>query len=342
MTRTLRVAVVGAGGWGRNLVRNFATLRGATLAWVCDLSDEALRETAATWPSTPCTRSYLEVVGDDRVEGVVVATNPSEHHAIARAALLAGKDVFVEKPLALDAERARDLCDIAERNARILMVGHVLLFHPAVVALHRLVRDGELGDLLYLHAQRLNLGVARRNENAWWALAPHDVALANYLFDAVPTEVALHGGGFLRGESDALDVAFATLRYPAGRMAHVHVSWLDPHKTRRMTVVGTRQMAVFDDASPDQKLTLFDRGAEPASFVSYEQGLSARSGEIRIPAVRLEEPLRLECEAFLHAMRTRQPPRSDGRSGLAVVGALEAGARSIRSGGGFVPVAGSR
>lgn len=339
MTRTQRVAVIGAGGWGKNLVRKFATSRDATLAWVCDLSERALEEVSSSWPSVRCTRSYQEVLEDPSVQGVVVATNAGEHHAIARAALRSGKDVFVEKPLTLDPERSRDLCDTADGAGRILMVGHLLLYHPAVVALRRLIRDGELGDLLYLYSQRLNLGVSRRSESAWWALAPHDVALANYFFDAVPTDVALHGGGFMSGDSDLLDVGFATLRYPAGRMAHVHVSWLDPHKTRRVTVVGTRRMAVFDDASPDQKLVLFDRGIEPATILSYEQGLDMRSGEIRSPPVRMEEPLRLECDAFLEAMRTRQPPRTDGRSGLEVVRALDAGARSVRSGGAFVPVA---
>ena len=338
MTEPVAVAVVGAGGWGKNLVRNFATVKGARLAWVCDLSEEARAQAAVSYPSTKCTDSYEQALGDPAVRAVVVATNAPSHHAVARAALLAGKDVFVEKPLALSSSHARELCELADKGGRILMVGHLLLYHPAVDALRKLIDDGELGDVLYLYAQRLNLGVVRRDENAWWSLAPHDVSLANYLLGETPVAVSVTGAAFLQKQNDVHDVVFGTLHYPAGRLAHVHVSWLDPHKTRKLTIVGSKKMAVFDDASADQKLVLFDKGVEPPQSVSYEEGVRVRTGEIRIPALRMQEPLRRECEAFLRAVETRKAPLADGRSGLAVVRVLEAGAESLKVGGRAVTI----
>jgi predicted dehydrogenase len=330
------VALVGAGAWGQNLLRNFATLPGARLAWVCDASERA-RALASASCGARVTADLDHVLGDAAVRGVVVATNAGSHHAIASAALRAGKDVLVEKPLALSGDDAAELCDLAERGGRVLMVGHLLLYHPAVEALKGLLDAGELGDALYLYSQRLNLGIVRPDENAWWSLAPHDVALANHLLGAEPESISA-SGTTLGARPDAHDVVFATLLYPRGRLAHVHVSWLDPQKTRRLTVVGTRQMAVFDDASADEKLVVFDKGVEPPSAVTYADGVRVRTGEIRIPAVRMEEPLRRECAAFVRAIVTRKAPLTDGASGLAVVRALEAGARSLAARGRPEPV----
>jgi predicted dehydrogenase len=330
MTEPVVVAVVGVGGWGQNLLRNFGTLPGARLAWVCDLAEPARAAAAAAYPSARCVEDYQSAFADPAVQAVVIATDARSHHEVASAALRAGKDVFVEKPLALSTVHAEDLCDLADRGDRILMVGHLLLYHPALDALRRLIEDGELGEILYLYAQRLNLGVVRRDENAWWSLAPHDVSVANYLLGAEPDSVSATGGTFLQRPTDIEDVVFATLQYPGRRLAHIHVSWLDPHKTRRLTVVGSKKMAVFDDASADQKLVLFDKGVEPPHAVSYAEGVRIRTGDIRIPALRMQEPLRRECEAFLRAVQTREPPLADGRSGLAVVRVLEAGTRSLK------------
>ncbi len=200
-------------------------------------------------------------------------------------------------------------------------------------ALRALIEAGELGEVHYLVCRRLNLGVVRQDENAWWSLAPHDLSIARYLLDADPTAVACHGGTFLQTEAGVEDVVFGTVRFAGGRLAHVHVSWLDPHKVRSLTVVGSKKMAVFDDTSPDQKLAIYDKGAiAPPAAVSYADGVRVRTGDIRIPAIRMAEPLRQECEAFIEAVRSRVPPLADGRSGLAVVRALEAGARSLESG----------
>jgi predicted dehydrogenase len=273
------------------------------------------------------------------VSAVVVATQAPSHFEVAEATLRAGRDVFVEKPLCLSGDQAATLCDLAQRGGRILMVGHLLLYHPAVERLKGLIDDGELGDVLYVYAQRVNLGVVRRDENAWWSLAPHDISVANYLLGASPVAVSATGSSYLQSERGIEDVVFATLHYPGGRMAHVHVSWLDPHKTRKLTVVGNRKMAVFDDASPDQKLAVFDKGVEPPATLTYEEGVRIRTGDILIPALRMAEPLRRECMAFLEAVRSRKPPVADGPSGLHVVRALEAGSASLAQGGARIELA---
>ncbi len=323
------LAVVGAGGWGRNLVRNYADLPGVELRYVCDKSQAAREAAARAHPRVRAVEDLAPVLADREVRAVVVCTDAPSHHEVALAALRAERDVFVEKPLTLSAQTSEELCRAATASSRILMVGHLLLYHPAVEMLRNIIEQGELGDVLYVYAQRLNLGVVRRDENAWWSLAPHDISVANYLLGDVPASVTASGGTFLQRERALEDVVFATLHYPAGRLAHVHVSWLDPHKTRRLTVVGSKKMAVFDDASADQKLVLFDKGVEPPATLTYEEGVRIRTGDIRIPALRMVEPLRRECEAFVRAVRTRETPRASGVSGLAVVRALEAGSRSL-------------
>ena len=328
------VAIVGAGGWGRNHVRNFAMLPGAELRYVCDRSEQVRRGHAAAYPNARCVAEADEALQDDAVRAVVIATDAPSHYEVARAALLAGKDVLVEKPLALSVAHARELCALADAEQQVLMVGHLLLYHPVVQALRGFIEAGELGEVLYVVTQRTNLGVVRSDENAWWSLAPHDLSVVSYLLGAEPESVAASGGVFLQKDAGIEDVVFAAVRYPEGRMAHVHVSWLDPHKARRLTVVGTRKMAVFDDTSPDQKLAIYDKGVEaPPEAVSYAEGVRVRTGDIRIPAVRMSEPLQRECAAFLDAVRTRKRPLADGRSGLAVVQALEAGSRSLAEGG---------
>lgn len=327
------VAVVGAGGWGKNHVRNYAAIAEAELRYVCD-RDEGIRATmAALYPSVTAVTDLQVVLDDPAVSAVVVATHAPSHFEVADAVLRAGRDLFVEKPLCLSGDQAAALCALAQEGGRILMVGHLLLYHPAVERLKALINDGELGQVLYIYAQRVNLGVVRREENAWWSLAPHDISVANYLLGASPEAVSATGSSYLQSERGIEDVVFATLHYPGGRMAHVHVSWLDPHKTRKLTVVGDRKMAVFDDTSADQKLAVFDKGVEPPATLTYEEGVRIRTGDILIPALKMAEPLRRECLAFLDAVRTRKAPVADGRSGLHVVRALEGGSASLAQGG---------
>lgn len=326
-------AVVGAGGWGRNHVRNFATMAGSKLKYVCDLNP-ATQNLVAQYPDVTATTDLRVILDDKSVQAAIVATNAPTHFEVARQLLEAGKDVLVEKPLTLGSESALKLCELAEANKRVLMVGHLLLFHPAVETLKNLIDQGELGEILYVVSQRLNLGVVRKDENAWWSLAPHDVSIANYLLGEEPTAVTATGGVFLQRERGIEDVVFATLHYgdeASSKLAHVHVSWLDPHKIRRLTVVGSKKMAVFDDGSSDQKLTLYDKGAvPPPAAVSYEEGVRVRTGDIVIPALRMTEPLQRECAAFLRAVETREAPLANGRAGLAVVRVLEAGTKSIQ------------
>ncbi|MCA9603620.1 MAG: Gfo/Idh/MocA family oxidoreductase [Myxococcales bacterium] len=335
---SVAVCVVGAGGWGKNHVRNFASIPGSELRYVCDRADKVREAVRRDFPGTTPVAELSEALADKTLAAVVVATDAPSHFALAKAALEAGKDVFVEKPLTLVPAEAEELCALAAKGGRILMVGHLLLYHPAIDKLKHLVTSNELGDVLYLTAQRLNLGVVRKDENAWWSLAPHDISVANHLLGAEPEAVSATGGVYLQKERGIEDVVFATLHYPNGRVAHVHVSWLDPHKTRRMTIVGSRKMAVFDDASPDQKVTLFDKGVEPPATATYEEGVRIRTGDILVPALRMQEPLRRECEAFLEAVRTRKAPLADGRSGAAVVKVLAAGTESLKKGGARVEI----
>lgn len=327
-------AVVGAGGWGKNHVRNFAAMPEAELRYVCDRSEDILGGVAAQYPGVTVCGDLNQILADPEVRALVIATDAPNHFPVAKAALEAGKDILVEKPLTLSAADSEELCSIAEEGGRIVMVGHLLLYHSAVRRLRELIEEGELGTILYATAHRLNLGVVRRDENAWWSLAPHDISVINYLLGADPTSVSATGGVFLQQERGLEDVVFASLEYPGGRMAHVHVSWLDPHKTRRLVVVGDKKMAVFDDTSQDRKLTLYDKGVHaPPSAVGYADAMRVRKGDILVPALDLREPLRRECAAFLEAVRTRRPPLADGRSGASVVRVLEAGARSLAESG---------
>lgn len=336
------IAVVGAGGWGQNHVRNYAAVREADLRYVCDWDEGIRTAMAALYPSVAMAADLETVLNDPAVTAIVVATPAPSHFEVAEAALRARRDVFVEKPLCLSGDQASKLCALAARGSRILMVGHLLLYHPAIERLKRLIDDGELGNVLYVYAQRVNLGVVRQEENAWWSLAPHDISVANYLLGASPQAVSATGSCYLQPERGIEDVVFATLHYPGGRMAHVHVSWLDPHKTRKLTVVGDRKMAVFDDTSADQKLAVFDKGVEPPATLSYEEGVRIRTGDILIPALKMAEPLRRECLAFVEAVRTRKPPVADGESGLDVVRALEAGSASLSQGGTRIELFGGR
>lgn len=333
------IAVVGAGGWGKNHVRNYAAIPEADLRYVCDRDEGIRSKMAVLYPSARAVADTHVAFADPAVSAIVVATQAPSHFEIAKAALEAGRDVFVEKPLCLSSEQAEQLCRLAEDGGRILMVGHLLLYHPAVERLKRIIDDGEIGDVLYIYAQRVNLGVVRREENAWWSLAPHDISVANYLLGAFPEAVSATGSSYLQPDRGIEDVVFATLHYPGGRMAHIHVSWLDPHKTRRLTVVGDRKMAVFDDTSADQKLAVFDKGVEPPATLSYEEGVRIRTGDILIPALKMAEPLRRECSAFLEAVRTRKAPVADGQSGLHVVRALEGGSASLARGGARIELA---
>ena len=311
------VAVAGLGPWGANLARNFNEL--ARLAWVCDPSPERLEAAAARYPATRATSSFDELLADDAVEAVVVATPVPTHAELARRALAAGKHVFVEKPMALGADDAEALVALAEERGLALLPGHLLLYHPGVLKLKELVDAGELGQVLYVYGNRQNLGTIRQDENALWSLGVHDLSVILFLLDEEPSEVLARGESFLKPGVE--DVVFCHLRFPSGKAAHMHLSWLDPHKMRRMTVVGTEKMAVFDDMELDRKVTVYDSAAEP-SLRSYGEW-STRTGDVYSPRVPNAEPLRLECEHFLGLVRGESDGLAAARAGLGVVRALE-------------------
>jgi predicted dehydrogenase len=337
MSQPISIAVVGTGDWGANLVRNYANLPGARLVAVCDSDPQRLQKTAAAYPTARSVASAEEIASSADVQAVVIASSATSHYSIARQMLEAGKDVYVEKPLTLEVAHAEELVALARSRQRILMVGHLLLFHPAVKYLKDMVTRGDLGDLFYVYSQRVNLGKVRKDENALWSFAPHDLSVILHLLGDDPVDVVARGSAFLQGTVE--DVVFVDLRFPNGRMAHVHVSWLDPHKIRKFTVVGSRKMVVFDDMEASEKIRIYDKGVDRAGeVVGFGEALSVRSGDILIPKISLQEPLRLECAHFVECVRDRKAPLSDGANGLGVVRVLAAAQASLAAGGAPVPV----
>jgi predicted dehydrogenase len=332
MADSVGIAVVGTGDWGANLVRNFANLPGSRLVALHDKDPQRLKKSGAQYPAVRAVASFEELAASRDVQGVVVAASAVSHYALARALLEAGKDVFVEKPLALSVAHAEELVRIARARGRILMVGHLLLYHPAVRYLKGMVERGELGDMFYIYSQRVNLGKVRRDENALWSFAPHDLSVILHLLGMEPVDVVARGSAFLQGSVE--DVVFVDLRFPDGKLAHVHVSWLDPHKLRKFTVVGSRKMVVFDDMEASEKVRIYDKGVDRVGeVVSYGDALTVRSGDILIPKIPLQEPLRLECQHFVECVREHKAPLTDGTGGLQVVRVLAAAQASLDRGG---------
>ncbi len=325
------IAVVGAGHWGKNLVRNFAALPDADLRYVCDLDEEIRGRMASLYPGVQVTRDVDRVLADPAVEAVVIAAIAPAHHALARQALEADKHTFVEKPLALSVEDAEELADLAQARDRTLMVGHLMEYHNAVDYMKQALGRGEVGDPLYLYLQRVNLGIVRPDENAWWSLAPHDISIACYLFDAEPVSVSASGHAYLQEGIE--DVVFASLTFADGRMAHIHVSWLDPHKIRKVTLVGSRKMLVLDDMQAGEQVRIYDKGAVIPGVDSFHEAITLRVGDIRIPKLPAGEPLRAECQHFLDCVGNEERPRSDGEDGVRVVRVLQAGSESLERGG---------
>ena len=304
--RTTRIAQIGVGQWGKNLGRNFADL--AELVWLCDIDEAQHAGLAQRYPGSKLTTRLDDVLADEDVEGVVIATPVPTHYDLARRALEADKHVFVEKPPAMRGAELEELCDLAEDRGRVLMPGHLLLYHPGVRKLKEIVDSGELGDVLYVYGNRQNLGTFRTNENALWSLGVHDLSVLLYLIEEEPSEVRAHGNAFLnRGVED---VVFCYLRFPSGKMAHMHLSWLDPHKIRRITVVGNERMAVFDDMEHERKITVYE-------------DWRTRTGDIYSPKVDATEPLRLECRHFLDLVRGKGDPHKAARDAVPVVRTLE-------------------
>ena len=316
----LSIALVGLGYWGPNLARNFAAIEDCELAWCCDASEQARARLAGQYPSTRFTDDLAEVLADPDVDAVVLATPVPTHAELAVRVLESGKHCFVEKPLGQSVADAQLAVDAAQSTGKTLMVGHLLEYHPGVQRLKELSDSGELGDeIYYIYGNRLNLGKVRADENALWSLGAHDVSVLLYLADEEPHEVVARGESYVREGVE--DVVFCFLRFPSGLSAHLHLSWLDPHKERRFTIVGSKRMATFDDMALEGKLTIYDKGVDESSR-GYGEYIT-RSGDIFSPRIPNVEPLRVECEHFVWCVRTGERPRSDGESGLRVVRVLE-------------------
>ena len=330
--RRIGVAVVGCGHWGKNLVRVLSALPATDLRWVCDISADRLAWIAERHPGIASTRDLAYVLGDPAVEAVVLATAAVTHAELALQVVAAGKHLYVEKPLALTVADAETIVHAAEAAGVTLMVGHLLLYHPAVRYLRRMIDDGEFGDLLYMYSQRVNLGIVRSDENALWSLAPHDVSVMNHLLGGLPESVAARGHAYLQDGVE--DVVFVNMRYPGGRMGQIQVSWLDPHKLRRMTLVGSKKMALFDDVAASEKVRIYDKGAEISQdYATFGEYMGLRHGDVVIPRLAVVEPLLVECDHFLTCVREGRRPDTDGRDGLDVVRVLEAASRSLAADG---------
>ena len=313
MTPDRHIACIGGGYWGANLVRNLNEL--GALSWICDANPDTLKRLQSQYPGVPSTTAVDDVLDDTATRGVAIATPAASHGALVRRALLAGKDVFVEKPLCLSVEEARDLVALASDRRLVLMVGHLLWYHPAVVRLNELIRAGELGRIRYIYSSRLNLGKIRREENILWSFAPHDLSVILGLLGEMPDAVQAQAGNYLHDR--IADVTVSLLSFPSGVKAHIFVSWLHPFKEQKLIVVGDRKMAVFDDLESTHKLLLYPHAIEWKNQIPVASRADAQE-----VALEPEEPLRAECRHFLDCIASRQAPRTDGREGLRVLTVL--------------------
>ncbi|WP_020521469.1 Gfo/Idh/MocA family protein [Catelliglobosispora koreensis] len=330
-------AQIGFGYWGPNLARNLGTLAGPRWRYLVDLSPERREKAASLYPQVNVTDDLDAVLADDQVSAVIVATPAASHAPLARRALAAGKHVFVEKPLALSTEDAVELARTADEKGVTLMVGHTFEFNPAVRAMKEYIDSGEIGEVLYLHSQRLNLGRIQSDINAFWSIGPHDVSIANYLLGSSPQWVSARGARYLNDTVD--DVMFVTASYPGGVLVHMHVSWLDPSKTRRTTVVGSKKMLVYDDMDQDGRLKIFDKGADrldPDAYGAYQYRL--RDGAMHVPSLPMVEPLSTELRHFIECVDTGRRPDVDGWNGARTVAVLEAVDRSLHADGARIDI----
>lgn len=318
----VRVGIVGLGYWGPNLARALASTPGCELAYACDLDEGNRARIEGRYPGTVLTDRFDDLLEDDTLDAIVVATGAPSHHAIGMQVLRAGKHALIEKPLALTVADARELVETADAGGRVLMVGHLLRFHPVFQQLQAIADSGDLGRVLYLYTNRLNFGKVRADENALWSLAPHDISLALALAGERPEEVSARGEAFLREGVE--DVVFGYLHFPSGLVAHLHVSWLDPHKSRKLTVVGSEGMAVFDDTEADRKLTVYEKASSPSRFDTWGEFQALRTGDVKIPQVPNAEPLIQETKAFVDAIVAGRATVASGDEGLAVVEVLTA------------------
>lgn len=323
----IRLAVIGCGYWGKNLVRVFSQL--GVLDTICDSDAASLEKAKKEYPGTKITLSYADIMKDKGIKAVVIAAPAETHYQLVKESLCADKDVFVEKPLALNIENGKELAEIAKKKKKILMVGHLLEYHPAVAKLKEFVERGELGRIQYIYSNRLNLGKIRREENILWSFAPHDISVILLLLNEMPTVVSSYGGNYLH--RDIADVTMSNLSFSSGVKGHIFVSWLHPYKEQKLIVVGDKKMAVFDDVAEKNKLLLFNHKINWIDRIPVPKKENAESVE-----VQMEEPLLVECKHFLHCLEVRETPKTDADSALRVLQVLQACQTSLERNGAMI------
>ena len=326
-----RVAVIGAGSWGFNHVRTFNNLNSCDLVGVSDLGEKNLKRVETQFPEIKTSKEYTDFTRNSDIDAIIVPSSAETHYEIAKDALLHNKNCLVEKPITLDIDEAQELVTIAREKELVLMVGHLLLYHGAVDFLKKLVDEKRIGEMLYLYSQRVNLGKVRSSENALWSFAPHDISIMLYLIDSKPIRVSATGQSFLQKKNNIHDVVFFTIYFENGTIATGQVSWLDPHKIRKFTIVGSEKMVTFDDMEVREKIRIYDKGvdASDVSYDSFAESLSIHDGDISIPKVVLTEPLKREDGHFIECIVDKKKPLTDGQSGLDVLKVLVAAQRSL-------------
>lgn len=339
----IKVAMIGLGYWGPNLLRNLVGIPDIQVSAICDLDKRMAEANRKKFcPQALVTSDYHDLGNHSQVDAVVIATPLKTHFEIGSYFLKSGKHIFIEKPLAHSVVECQQLIDLAEKRRCVLMVGHVFEYNNAVRKIKQYLAEDELGRTFYIYSQRVNLGRVQNDISALWSFAPHDVSIINYWLDQEPCQVSARGFSLLN--SGIEDVVFVTLEYPNGIGAHLHLGWLDPRKIRLMTIVGSKKMLVYDDVSTDAKLQIYDKGIvdlhnfieTPFSYAEFQ--FQIRSGDLVIPALKFDEPLQSECLHFVDSIRTGRTPLTDGMNGLRVVKVLEAADRSLKQKGASIPI----
>ena len=324
------VAIIGAGNWGRNLVRKFCEILGAENVHCFDIDHRILSQMKSRYPGLNINPDINFIWDNPTIDSVIIAAPVEKHFDLAKRSLISGKNVLVEKPMTETVEQAEELCQLSSKYDKLLMVDHLLLYHPVVVDIRNRIRKGEIGETYYMSSQRLNLGVVRSNENVLWSLAPHDIALAIDLISEQPHEVSAQGAVFIQPTLGIEDVASATLKFPSGKIATLQLSWLDPHKVRKVTIVGDKKMIVFDDMEAQDKLKIYDKGVKS---LTDGNNIQVRYGDLIVPNIRMKEPLGEMCMHFLESVENNTTPYSNGISGLQTVKVLNAAQKSISQNG---------
>ncbi len=336
MKKQIKVGVVGCGYWGPNLIRNFRSISDCNLKMMCDLSEQRLAHLKSLYPEVEGATDYNYMLNGVGLEAVIIATAVKTHFPLAKASLSAGKHTFIEKPMAASTEECEELIDIAKRNGLVLMTGHTFLYSPAVKKIKEIVDSGDIGDIRYISARRLNLGLFQKDINVAWDLAPHDISIIQYIMGEQPVAVNCRGSAHITPGVE--DVTTMCLSFPKQRTAIIHSSWLDPRKVREMTIVGSQRMIVYDDVVPLEKIKIYDARVErPPHYDTFAEFQYAyHYGDVYVPYIKQEEPLKVECQHFLDSIRNGTAPLSDGRQGLQLVQVLEASSESLKRGGGPV------